>query len=95
MINSKNDASRNLKKTEREEMQSGVRKKYRQKGVGKVAVMKIFDMFHGGWEISQWINNLPAPKFWGKVIAEYTNGKYDMFIVMEANETGFTFDNSL
>ncbi len=40
-----------------------------------------------------WI--LPAQKFWGKVIAEYTNGKYDMFTVMEANETGFTFDNSL
>lgn len=72
-----------------------VMKKYRRKGVGRVAAMKIFDMFHGGWEISQWINNLPAQNFWGKVIAEYTNGKYDMFTATEANETGFTFDNSL
>ena len=70
-------------------------KKYRRKGVGRVAAMKIFDMFHGGWEISQWINNLPAQNFWGKVIAEYTNRKYDMFTATEANETGFTFDNSL
>ncbi len=72
-----------------------VMKKYRQKGVGRAAAMKIFNMFRGGWEISQWINNLPAQNFWGKVIAEYTNGKYDTFTATEENETGFTFDNSL
>ena len=72
-----------------------VMKKYRRKGVGRVAAMKIFDMFHGGWEISQWINNLPAQNFWGKVIAEYTNGKYDTFTASEANVIGFTFNNSL
>ena len=45
-----------------------VMKKYRQKGVGRAAAMKIFDMFHGGWEVSQWVNNLPAQNFWRKVV---------------------------
>lgn len=54
-------------------------KKYRRKGVGKAVAIKIFDMFPGGWEISQWTNNLPAQNFWSKVVAEYTNRKYDTF----------------
>ncbi len=72
-----------------------VMKKYRQKGVGRMAATMIFDMFHGGWEVSQWINNVPAQNFWGKVIADYTDGKYHTFTAMEANSIGFTFDNSL
>ncbi|MDE5992034.1 MAG: GNAT family N-acetyltransferase [Oscillospiraceae bacterium] len=72
-----------------------VMKKYRRKGVGKTASMKIFDMFPGGWETSQWSNNLPAQKFWEKVVAEYTNGKYNTFTSTEKNAVGFTFDNSL
>lgn len=71
-----------------------VMKKYRKKGVGRTAAVRIFDMFRGGWEISVWTNNLPAQSFWSKVIAEYTNGKYDTFTAAETNEKGFTFDNS-
>ncbi|MCI8529847.1 MAG: GNAT family N-acetyltransferase [Lachnospiraceae bacterium] len=72
-----------------------VMKKYRRKGVGKVVAMKIFDMFPGGWEISQWVNNLPAQNFWKQVISEYTNKKYDTFITTEKDVVGFTFYNSL
>lgn len=72
-----------------------VMKKYRHKGVGKMVAMKIFDMFPGGWEISQWQNNLPAQTFWKIVINEYTNGKFDTFTAIEKGEVGFTFDNSL
>ena len=72
-----------------------VMKKYRHKGVGKAAAVKIFDMFPGGWEVSQWSNNLPARKFWEKVVAEYTNGKYDTFTATEKDVAGFIFDNSL
>lgn len=72
-----------------------VMKKYRHKGVGKVASMKIFDMFHGGWEISQWANNLPAQKFWKQVISEYTNEKYNTFTTKEKDVVGFTFYNTL
>jgi len=72
-----------------------VLKKYRRKGVGKIASMKIFDMFPGGWEITQWKNNLPAQKFWKKVVTEYTSGKYNTFNVTEKDVVGFTFDNSI
>lgn len=69
-------------------------KKYRRKGVGKVASMKIFDMFPGGWEVSQWANNLPAQNFWKQVISEYTSEKYDMFTTAEKGSVGFTFYNT-
>lgn len=72
-----------------------VMRKYRQKGVGKAAAEKIFDQFPGGWEISQWSNNLPAQKFWQKVVAGYTDGNYNTFTAEGKNEAGFTFDNSL
>ena len=55
-------------------------KKYKRKGVGR--------------EISQWTDNLPARNFWDKVIAEYTNGKYNTFAAAVAHETGFAFDSS-
>lgn len=71
-----------------------VMRKYRHKGVGKAVCMKVFDMFPGGWEISQWINNLPAQKFWKTVVTGYTNGKYDTFTVVEKDVVGFKFDNS-
>ena len=72
-----------------------VMKKYRRKGVGRVASMMIFDRFPGGWEISYWQNNLPARDFWKQVIDEYTNGKYDTFSAPEKGEAGFTFYNLL
>ncbi len=72
-----------------------VMKKYRRKGIGRVAAMKIFDRFPGGWEISYWQNNLPARGFWKHVIDEYTNGKYDTFTAADKGEAGFTFSNLL
>lgn len=60
-----------------------------------ILVLMIFDMFPGGWEISQWSNNVPAQKFWEKIVVEYTNGKYDTFTVIEKDVIGVTFDNSL
>ncbi len=71
-----------------------VMKKYRRKGVGNVAAMKVFDMFPGSWEVSQWTNNLSAQNFWKQVISEYTKGKYDTFIAPGNRSVGFTFCNS-
>lgn len=68
-----------------------VMKKYRRKGVGKEVAMKTFDMFPGGWEVSQWKNNLPAQSFWKQVINEYTQGNYNTFSVTEKAVVGFTF----
>ena len=70
-----------------------VMKKYRHKGVGKLAAIKVFDKYKGSWEISQWDNNIPAQKFWEKVISEYTNGEYDKFYSVKNEIVGFTFYN--
>ncbi|WP_232700109.1 GNAT family N-acetyltransferase [Brevibacillus daliensis] len=53
-----------------------VMRKFKGKGIGKVAAMKIFDMFTGRWKITQIQKNYPAQAFWRGVISEYTNGKY-------------------
>ena len=71
-----------------------VMKKYRCKGVGKAAAMKIFDMFPGSWEVSKWANNIPAQSFWKQVINEYTSGKYDTFVTKDNEHVGFTFYNA-
>lgn len=71
-----------------------VMRKYRRKGVGRTAAREMFDRFPGGWEVSQWTNNLPARKFWREVIAAYTGGNYQTFTVEEKDMVGFTFDNA-
>lgn len=70
-----------------------VMKKYRHKGIGRAAAFKVFDMFSGGWEVSQWSNNKPAQNFWRKVISEYSNDNYSYFLSEEHGVVGFTFSN--
>lgn len=71
-----------------------VLKKYRRHGIGREAACQVFDRFPGGWEVTQWGNNLPAQAFWQKVIAQYTGGEYRTFSVPEAEVSGFTFYHS-
>lgn len=54
-----------------------VMKKYRGKGIGKTAAVKIFDMFLGEWKVSEIETNKPAQVFWRKVILEYTKGNFE------------------
>lgn len=53
-----------------------VMRKYRRMGVGKSVAFKIFDKFPGKWEVQETKRNVSAQKFWRRVIAEYTNGRY-------------------
>lgn len=71
-----------------------VMQKYRRRGVGKFVAMKIFDMHKGGWEVSQWSENISAQKFWKAVIHEYTGGTFNVFGSLNEGHIGFTFDNS-
>lgn len=71
-----------------------VMKKYRHKGVGRTAAVKIFDMFPGGWEVARWTVNKPAGEFWSKVIGEYTGGDYDIISLPEKGREVYTFYNS-
>lgn len=54
-----------------------VLRKYRRQGIGRQTAHQIFDMFSGTWSVAQEKDNLPAQVFWRKIIAEYTDGKYE------------------
>ncbi|WP_353047771.1 GNAT family N-acetyltransferase [Planococcus sp. ISL-109] len=53
-----------------------IMKKYRKQGTGKQAAFYLFDLFLGVWEVAELETNLPAQRFWRKVISEYTNNNY-------------------
>jgi predicted acetyltransferase len=53
-----------------------VMRKYRKSGVGKQTAFYLFDLFPGKWEVAQVKKNIPAQKFWIKVISDYTNKNY-------------------
>ncbi len=69
-------------------------RKYRRQGIGTLAAARVFDMHRGGWEVSQWAQNIPAQKFWQAAIEGYTGGVYTSFGSPEEGHVGFTFDNS-
>lgn len=51
-----------------------VMRKYRRRGVGRIAARRVFDMFPGRWEVTQLNDNVAARSFWRGVIAGYTGG---------------------
>lgn len=44
--------------------------KYWRQGIGREVAHRVYYQFHGRWEIVQEKENLPAQKFWKKVIGE-------------------------
>ncbi len=53
-----------------------VMKKYRHKGVGKTTAWRIFDRFPGVWQVGEVKTNVPAIRFWSKIIDEYSEGNF-------------------
>jgi len=51
-------------------------KKYRGQGIGGAVARTVFAALPGAWEVGQMARNLPARKFWRRVIAEHTGGRY-------------------
>lgn len=72
-----------------------IKPEYRNKGIGKLSAKKIFDTFHGKWEVRELDDNILAQKFWRKVINEYTNGNYSEIMVNNKDWQGLiqSFDN--
>jgi len=54
-----------------------VMRKYHKLGIGQKTARMIFDLHPGIWHICIEKENLPAQKFWQKVIAEYANNQYN------------------
>ncbi len=59
--------------------------KFQGKGVGKQVAFELFSKFPGQWEVMQMPPNLPAIKFWKKIVAQYSSNQF--------TETTVTFQN--
>jgi len=53
-----------------------IARKWRRRGIGAQAVRLLFDRFDGQWLITEHLRNTVAVKFWRRVVAAYTHGKY-------------------
>ena len=67
--------------------------KYRRMGIGLKVATQLFDEHRGSWEVCYLRNNLPAGKFWKKVVEEYTNNHYKICGTENDTQIGFTFEN--
>ncbi|WP_339321180.1 GNAT family N-acetyltransferase [Paenibacillus sp. FSL W8-0194] len=52
-------------------------RKYRRSGAGQQAAFELFDRLPGKWKVAVMETNVPAQRFWRKVIERYTGGQYD------------------
>ena len=66
---------------------------YKNRGYGKEAATKIFDMHKGNWIIKALPCSPKAENFWKKTIEEYTNNTYEMEHVGKYNRAVFRFNN--
>jgi predicted acetyltransferase len=66
--------------------------KYRKSGIGTFAVKNMFDKHKGKWGLMYHPHNIPSKKFWNKVVAEYTNGKFEL---IKDNKEAFYEDGTV
>jgi len=53
----------------------------RRLGIGQIAVQLILSRFAGRWEIIEYLRNAEAVSFWRRVVARYTQGRYQERII--------------
>lgn len=72
-------------------------RKYRRKGVGRLAAQAVFDGVRGRWEVGQMPMNHAAQAFWRCVIAGYTRGRWVEHRLDDTRWVGTLqcFDNAL
>ncbi|MBU1031389.1 GNAT family N-acetyltransferase [Patescibacteria group bacterium] len=57
---------------------------FRNKGIGEKVAFMVFNRFPGKWEITVMKENKAGLKFWDKIVAIYTKGKFQK-IIMDSN----------
>ncbi|WP_356722662.1 GNAT family N-acetyltransferase [Paenibacillus sp. JJ-223] len=67
-----------------------VLRKYRRLGVGRKAAEHILKKSSGEWELYQLLKNVPAQKFWDKVIEEVSEGEVKIRMDNEKRYQTFT-----
>ncbi|NMB46151.1 MAG: GNAT family N-acetyltransferase [Firmicutes bacterium] len=53
-----------------------VMRRYRGQRVGQTAAHRLFSLFPGCWRIPEMRLDIPAQRFWRKIIPRYTGGQY-------------------
>jgi predicted acetyltransferase len=53
-----------------------IRRGCRGVGIGAIAATELFDRFRGTWKVAELERNVPAQRFWRRVIGEYTDGTF-------------------
>jgi len=53
-----------------------VMRKFRRKGIGKIAAFMVFDQFSGIWNVGQEPQNVRAQRFWRTIIKQYSNNHF-------------------
>jgi predicted acetyltransferase len=53
----------------------------RRLGIGQTAVQLILNRFAGRWEITEYLRNADAVRFWRRVVGSYTQGRYQERII--------------
>ncbi len=53
-----------------------IKKKYRQRGIGRRAALQLFQQFPGKWEVKQATDNPNATQFWRNTIQSLTHNNY-------------------
>ena len=73
-----------------------IMRRYRRKGLGRLAATRLFDGYTGYWEIAAIGPNVPAQNFWRRVLSSYTRNRYDEFTTHEDGRpiVWQTFDSS-
>ena len=54
---------------------------HRRRGIGRLAVELILNRFAGRWEITEYLRNPVAVSFWRRVVANYTQGRFQERII--------------
>lgn len=70
-----------------------VSREFRRRGVGRLAVELILNRFAGRWEITEYQRNPGAVSFWRRVVASYTQGRYQERV--SNGEVRQTFESGL
>jgi len=53
-----------------------ISRNWRRRGIGRLAVEIILNRFAGRWEITEYLRNPGAVSFWRRVVANYTQGRF-------------------
>jgi predicted acetyltransferase len=71
-----------------------VLRRYRRRGIGRTLAFQTFETQRGYWEIAEIPGNRPAQAFWRRVIADYTDSRFDEIITPDG-EVWQHFNSSL